>query len=209
MSDPERLIEKATDLRARLLTAGLDEAPPPELLAKTLAVVGAAAPVAAGAALAGKAASAALAGKAASGGVLSAALIGALAGVLTVGGYEAASARRAPPAPSATVAAAQPPSLPAPTAAPPAPPPAPVAAEPAAAPSAAPTASALPRAAPLVREIELLDEARAALDRGDRAGALAALDRYAREAPRGQMAREAAVLRARVSAKPDPEKTIP
>jgi hypothetical protein len=48
----------------------------------------------------------------------------------------------------------------------------------------------------LAAETALLDEARAALRGGDRAGTLDALDRYERTYPRGQLAREAALIRA-------------
>ncbi len=47
----------------------------------------------------------------------------------------------------------------------------------------------------LAAELALLDEARSALREGDRAAARALLDRYAREIPRGQLGREAALLR--------------
>lgn len=47
----------------------------------------------------------------------------------------------------------------------------------------------------LPREVELLDDARGALQRGSATEALSALDRYAREFPRGRLSTEALVLR--------------
>jgi hypothetical protein len=52
------------------------------------------------------------------------------------------------------------------------------------------------RASALASEVALLDEARRALQSGDAAGALAILDRYERSFAGGQLAREAAQLRA-------------
>jgi hypothetical protein len=60
--------------------------------------------------------------------------------------------------------------------------------------------AASPARPALSTEIELIDEARRALDEGDPQRARSLLDRYAREAPRGQLAREAARLRAEANA---------
>ncbi len=57
-------------------------------------------------------------------------------------------------------------------------------------------------AAPLREEIVLLDEARAALARGNAAGARSALERYRSSFPRGALLREARVLWARAGAGP-------
>lgn len=59
----------------------------------------------------------------------------------------------------------------------------------------APPASSSPAIPALAPELALLDEARTALRRQDATAALGALDRYAREFPRGQMSAEAMVLR--------------
>jgi TolA-binding protein len=73
------------------------------------------------------------------------------------------------------------------------------------APSIAPKIVSAPRSAPpsapstespLARELESLDRARSALNRGDAAGALADIDRYERAFPRGSLRNEAQVLRA-------------
>lgn len=78
------------------------------------------------------------------------------------------------------------------------------AAAPAAQPAEAPVVSpathrrstgADPAAVPLSRELASIDAARAALARGDAAGAMARLDRYARAYPRGRLDLEAEVLR--------------
>ena len=61
----------------------------------------------------------------------------------------------------------------------------------------------------LAAELALLDEARAALRAGDPARALSLLDRYGREIPRGQLTREAAMLRAEARAAVDAGRTIP
>jgi len=215
MSDPERLLDKATGVEARLLSAGLDEPMPAGLAERTLGAVAAAgaAAVATGAAAkvgAGAAASAKVAG---GGGLLGAIGIGALAGVLAVGGYQLATSGGSTPSPSgiASVSAAIPrPAVPAQQPAgrsePPAPAPVPTASA-----AASPASSARPST--LAAELALLDEARRALRAGDPARARRELDRYAREIPRGQLGREAAMLRAEVDAAAagalDAGKTIP
>src|SRR5262245_59748917 len=84
MSDPDPLLENARPLERLLLDSASEDAPPPELLGRTLAKVGLAG---AGAAIASASATAASAAvpAATGGGLLGAIGIGALAGLLTVG----------------------------------------------------------------------------------------------------------------------------
>jgi hypothetical protein len=208
MSDPRRLLDQASDAEARLLSSALDEPPPPHLLDRTLDAVtaataaGAVTVTAAAAAKAGAGAGVVAGGGAAGGGILAAIGIGALAGLLAVGAYQVATSpgeavAPAPP-PPALVRAADPPA-PRPERAAEPPLPAPTA-------SAAPSASAAPAASgvsALATELGLLDEARAALAAGDAARARALLDRHAREIPRPQLTREAALLRAEARAAAD------
>lgn len=63
------------------------------------------------------------------------------------------------------------------------------------APSAKEEAPAAEKPDTLPREVELLDDARGALQRGAASDALTALDRYSREFPRGRLSTEALVLR--------------
>lgn len=216
MSDPERLLDSASPVEARLLSAALDEPPPPELLERTLDAVAAAGTAGAITAVGAAAKAGTAAGAhAASGGILGAAGIGALAGLLAVGAFEVAAITRAPrpaavavaPAPASTLA---PRSAPEPAAEratghePPSPPELPASTRI----EIEPTASARPTS--LRAELELIDEARSALRAGDPARARAVLNRYAREIPRGQLAPEAAMLRAQVDAQLDEvRKTIP
>jgi uncharacterized protein HemY len=65
--------------------------------------------------------------------------------------------------------------------------------------SPAPASASPARPVTLAAELELLDGARSAQRAGDRARARALLDRYAREIPRPQLAREAAMLRAELA----------
>ena len=219
MKDPERLVDRAGSLDARLLSA-LDEPAPPELLARTLASLSVAS--VAPAALAPSGAKV-VAAKVAGGGILSAIGIGALAGVVTVAlsqwaplsgalsqqapqsgalAHQATSTRNvdvaAGPllAPPAVMASSAPAVTSAPVVAPPSSAEAPAGSARAPAPSASPS---MRSPATLATEIALLDEARRALDGGDPARAQALMDRYAREAPHGQLAREAALLRAEVA----------
>ena len=210
MNDPKRLVDRAGSLDARLLSA-LDEPAPPELLARTLASLSVAS--VAPAALAPSGAKV-VAAKVAGGGILSAIGIGALAGVVTVGAlslrapqsgalaHQATSTRNvdgaAGPllAPPAVMASSAPAVTSAPVVAPPSSAEAPAGSARAPAPSASPS---MRSPATLATEIALLDEARRALDGGDPARAQALMDRYAREAPHGQLAREAALLRAEVA----------
>jgi len=224
MSDPDPILAKARPLEALLLDSARDDAPPPELLGRTLVRMGVASAAAVATSAAATTASAAAttasvavtaasaaAPVAAGGGLLGAIGIGALIGLLTVGFVDQVIAPTAPPerAPVAAAAPAAPrPVLTVVEVAPaPAPPPAltpatdsPQASSPPRAPSAAAASAARTGAATLPAEIALLDAARSALAAGDRARALAALDRHAREFPAGQLANEAAVLRAEASA---------
>ena len=198
MSDPERLLDQGSSPEARLLASAVDEPPPPDLLGRTLDRIAMAAPPAA---VVG-----AVAGTAArSGGLLVAAGIGAALGLLVVGGLELASRRAAPPEARPLTMSTMAPIVHAP---PPASPPTPLS------PSARTTsetvpAPSAPRPLTLAAELSLLDEARTALRAGDPVGARAWLDRYAREIPRGQLAREAALLRAEVEATIDAGATDP
>jgi hypothetical protein len=217
MSDPERLLDHATAAEARLLSAARDEPLPEGLAKRTLAAVSAAGAVTAAAAAADASwkASAAVTAKAAGGGILSAIGIGATLGLLTVGAYQVAvtmGPRAGPnPAPPSVAPVRMEPQAASNSAAPSA---APVRMEPQAAsnssaPSAAPSSSAGARPSQLAAELALLDEARSALRAGDAARARRELDRYAREIPHGQLAREAAMLRAEVDAALDAGATIP
>lgn len=219
MSDPERLLDGANEASQRLLRAGLDEPPPAELLERTLeavAVATAGAGAAAVTAAATTKAGAVVGASTASGSLLGAIGIGALAGLLTVGAYEVAASRSAPPLRRDTPALLSAP-MPAASTAAPAPIPAPSARAAREADPPAASARAIDpesgRASTLATELSLLDEARAALRAGDRARARAVLDRYAREIPRGQLGREAAMLRAEVdqagASAPDAGATIP
>ena len=200
MSEPRRLLDDPGSPEARLLASALEDPPPPDLLARALGAAGAAA-VGARVAASPTPTSAAAAAK----GIWGAVGIGALAGVLTVGAVELASGRSTPPrvpaAASASVVTSASPVRPgAPTA------PADTAEKASAGPTRAgrrAEASSSPssaRPSSLAAELALLDEVRVTLHGGDPARARALLDRYAREIPRGQMAREAGLLRAEVDA---------
>jgi hypothetical protein len=209
MNDPERLLERPGSLDARLLSA-IDEPAPSNLLARTLAGVGAAAVVPA--TLASSAASSGakvVAAKVAMGGVFSAVATGVVAGAVMVGVVlsRGESGPRAVARPSPSSVVVPPPVVvtvtplamngvsPSSTAEAPAP----RSDEPTArAPAPSSASPKVPRAS-LATEIALLDEARKALDGGDAAGAKLVMDRYAREAPHGQLAREAALLRAEIA----------
>jgi hypothetical protein len=198
MSDPERLLDHGSDLEARLLASAIDEPPPPDLLGRTLGAV-LAVPAVPGPADAAAAAKAGAAAHAAGGGILGAIGIGALAGLLTVGGFELLSSRGEPRPASSSASAL--PSIggpPEPPAAAPSSPPSAEATAPGA-PSAVPAASGA-RPSTLAAELALLDVARRALGAGDPARARDLLDRYGREIPRGQLGREAALLRGEVEA---------
>ncbi|APR75246.1 Hypothetical protein A7982_00592 [Minicystis rosea] len=225
MSDPERLIDQAGNIEARLLSSALDEPLPAGLLDRTLQAVAVAQGAAAAASASAQAGTSTANGvafqggavasaKVAGGGILGAIGIGALAGVITIGAYEITTASRRDTAPiTAPVIAPSASALPeVPSLAAPRPPEAP--------PEVAPAASAVstgvvpapaprPAASSLLVEIALLDEARAALRGGDAARALSLLDRYAREIPRGQLSREAAMLRVEATAAVDAGRTIP
>jgi hypothetical protein len=189
MSDPERLLDRGSAAEARLLASALDEPPPPDLLGRTLDLVAKAAP-------ATVAAGAAAGGSAKAGGLLGAIGIGATLGLLVVSAFELASFRAEPHPPQPVHA---PTFAPSPIAPPPAVPSITTAKAAATSSAAAPAPSA-PRPLTLAAELALLDEARSALREGDRATARALLDRYARDIPRGQLGREAALLRDKIEA---------
>jgi hypothetical protein len=140
---------------------------------------------------------------AAGGGLLSAIGIGALAGLLTVGiAHQVLPPVAAPQEAPAVVVLSAPDDARggggqrvAPAPEPPPDPPRP-ALVPRALSAAVPSAPRVGRSAPLATELALIDEARGALASGDRARALASLDRYARQFPAGQLAHEASVIRA-------------
>jgi hypothetical protein len=210
MRDPRRLLDDPESAEARLLSSAFDEPPPRDLLARTLEAAGAAATGTALAASGGAAkAGAAAAAKAAGSGILGAVGVGALAGLITVGAVELATNRVEPPVVRAVASA---PAAPARALATPA---ASVAQTASATPSqeAHPpyvaTAPLGPPPSTLAAELSLLDEARAALREGQPARARAVLDRYEREIPRGQMAREAALLRAEVDAAREEKRVAP
>jgi hypothetical protein len=211
MRDPRRLLDDPESAEARLLSSAFDEPPPRDLLARTLEAAGAAATGTALAASGGAAkAGAAAAAKAAGSGILGAVGVGALAGLITVGAVGLATNRVEPPPVVRAVASA--PAAPARALATPT---ASVAQTASATPSqeAHPpyvaTAPLGPPPSTLAAELSLLDEARAALREGQPARARAVLDRYEREIPRGQMAREAALLRAEVDAAREEKRVAP
>jgi hypothetical protein len=204
MSDPKRLLDGATGFEAWVLLSAPDDPPPSDLLARTVDAVVAATPAAAVFATAGATASAVKATgvMAASSGLFGAAAIGAIAGVVVVGGFEYTATLRAPP-PHVGSSAARLPTSAAPVAA--------LAVEPTSfAPTATksverPAAPVSPASAPrsttrhassLAGELALLDQAKAALRRRDPSRALALLARYSHEFPGGQLADDAALLRA-------------
>jgi hypothetical protein len=215
MKDPNRLLEQAGSLDAHLLAA-LDEPAPPDLLAHTLATVGAASvmPTALSTAAPGATAGASAA-KVAGVGLLGATGVSALAGLITVGALKVMLAHERSPrdtrpltsppaasvqAPPPITAASAPVIAPSPSVDTPAPSAgvrfvARTEENAAPAPSASAPAAKTPHAT-LAAEIALIDEARRALQGGDAARAKALMDRYAREIRRGQLAREAALLRA-------------
>ena len=222
MSDPARLID-GTGLDARLLASVIDEPPPPDLLARTLTAVGVAAVPAAPGPPAAPAAAKVASARVAGGGLLGPIGLGVLAGLLTVGAADRAmslhdrpAGERSPAAERFTAGAASGPDVVVPaapaavTSSPTPPPPATVDApastraepggawRPVSPPSSSTPAATGPRVT-LATEIALLDEARSALAAGEPARARALMDRYAREIPRGQLAREAALLRAQAT----------
>lgn len=206
MSDPEPLRTNARPLEAYLLDAARDDAPPPELLGRTLVKVGVAGAGAAAASAASTTASAAGAG----GGLLSAIGIGTLAGLLAVGvlhqvlppaepapGAQMVESSVRPIVPGTAERAGVPPAPTAMEAVPGSSSPAATLSRP-----ASPPARVRTGASALAAELALIDGARSALASGDRARALVILDRYAREFPSGQLAPEAAAVRAEAAAGP-------
>jgi hypothetical protein len=188
MTDPSRLLDgDATETERVLLEAGRCEQPGSDGVRKAATALGVAAVISTGA-------SVATAGKAGTIALLQWVAI-ALAGGsgVVLGALWLGRSPTSAPEPSADPPAAVVPVPPAKAAVPPAP--------------IAPSASAAPmRYPPPVRppapvvvslkdETALLDVARRALASGNPPGALAALDRYAREHPRGMLSEEATLLR--------------
>ena len=206
MSEPTRLLDKPeSELERALLDAGRSYTAGGSTRAKTMLALG----------LTAMAPSVAPAASATGDSLIKAALAKVAVGVLVVGAvgipvwrYLDHNPSRAPVAHAATAAPALPAAPPAPESAP-----APVASaeiaatesprveatEPAPSPvvrSSTPRAeSKATSAPPLTAELAALDTARTALGHSDPAGALAALDSYAREFPRGRLKIEAEVLR--------------
>jgi hypothetical protein len=183
MKDLKPLLrEGASDFERQLLSAAMRERPSTQLRSGMRRTLGLTGPIAWAGSV--KAMLATVAGK----GAVGVAVLGlAAAGVV---GLRAQQGE--PPGPRATSASE------APSAAPPAAIPAALPAEPAvvpAEPAAAEAAAAEPSNGELREEIQLLDEARSALQRGSGAAALEQLDRYRRRFPSGVLRREASLLR--------------
>ncbi len=180
MKDLKPLLrEGASDFERQLLSAALRERPSPQLRSRMRRTLGLTGPIAWAGSV--KAMLATVAGK----GAVGVAVLGlAAAGVIGLRAQQGD-----PPGPRATSASE------APSAAPPAPIPS---AEPAVAP--AEPAAAQPSNGELREEIQLLDEARSALQRGSGAAALEPLDRYRQRFPSGVLRREASLLRQQAAA---------
>jgi hypothetical protein len=185
MKDLKPLLrEGASDFERQLLSAAMRERPSPQLRSRMRRTLGLTGPIAWAGSV--KAMLATVAGK----GVIGVAVVGlAAAGVVAL---RADPGERSAPR---TDVAREAPSA-APQAAPMLVPPTPAAepAEPAAAPAvAAPSGE-------LREEIQLLDEARSALQRGSSSTALEQLDRYRQRFPSGVLRREASLLRQQAAA---------
>jgi hypothetical protein len=212
MNDPVRLCDGDDDAAKRMMLAMRDERSPAGAAQRALVALGAVgASVTAGGAAAGAGVGA---GKSAWLVLIKWLGGGAALGLAVGGGASLISPPKAPPGQSPAVVTTEPLETPAKieaqatrepeqpeTQTPPAStartaPIAPVDPPPGLDPGAAPTASfAAPQADTLAREVELLDQARQALGRGDGTLALGTLDRFAREFPRGRLSAEAFVVR--------------
>jgi hypothetical protein len=180
-----QLREGASDFERQLLSAAMRERPSPQLRSRMRRTLGLTGPIAWAGSV--KAMLASVAGKS----VVGVAVVGlAAAGVVGVRAQQAERAAVEAPsaAPAAPPSAAVPPS---PVALPAAPPVEPATAEPTVTDSSN---------GELREEIQLLDEARTALQRGSSAAALEPLDRYRQRFPRGVLRREAALLRQQAAA---------
>ena len=193
MKDLKPLLrEGASDFERQLLSAAMRERPSPQLHSRMRRTLGLTGPIAWAGSV--KAMLATVAGK----GMVGVAVVGlAAAGVVGLRAQQS-SAPRASVAVEAPRAA---PAATAPTAALPAvmPPPAAVALP--AEPAAQPPASADSSSGELREEIQLLDEARGALQRGASSTALERLDRYRQRFPSGVLRREASLLRQQAAAR--------
>jgi hypothetical protein len=208
MTDPERILDRPpSELAARLLRAGSDEAPSPRSLQRTLSALGV------GATALGAAGSAGALAAAKTASTLSLVVLSKWAGFGVLGGVVVAAAAHglnpparqvAPGAPSAVLTSAtaaphSPVAREAPRAtdvalaiAEPAPPPA--------TPRSAPPALTEPELeAPLAAEVAFVDRGRAAFQRGELTSALAALAGYEREFPEPRLLPEVLYLRMEAS----------
>lgn len=189
MKDLKPLLrEGASDFERQLLSAAMRERPSPQLRSRMRRTLGLTGPIAWAGSV--KAMLATVAGK----GAVGVAVVG-----LAAAGVVGLRAQQGDPSPRAPVASE------APSAAPTAPAPAavPSPAEPAVAPAeSAPAQPAVtePSSGELREEIQLLDEARSALQRGSGAAALEQLDRYRQRFPSGVLRHEASLLRQQAAA---------
>ncbi len=203
MSDPERLIDTRDGLARSLLAAGREDAPGSASMQRALATVSVAA---AATAVSGTGSAAATA---TTGFWLKWLGIGATGGMLTMGAVQAVrpivsqpevpvatSAPRAVTPSRQSARTAQVPSDPEPVvvAVPPKEPTTPSSRASASAPNGQPTRGAAGPTS-LSQELARIDAARGRLSAGDPAGALAVLDRYARDYPRGRFGQEALLVR--------------
>jgi hypothetical protein len=203
MEDPVRFSEGDDDAAKRLMLSMRDEKPPEGAATRALLALGVtgAAVVTTGSALgaaspAGKSL-AWLAAKWLGTGAVVGLAVGGGATLLSTPG---APRQESPPAITAPIEREAPASAPAPRPAPAAAEPEPEEEKPAPRASNAKSVATDPvetlvAADTLPREIELLDEARAALRSGAPQRALSSLDRYAKEFPRGRLSTEALVVR--------------
>jgi hypothetical protein len=203
MNDPERLLRSsAGGLPARLVRAGAAEAPSKRSIERTLAALGAAATTLGTTGAAG-ALGAASAGKVAT----TLTLVGLVkwAGVGLASGVVVSLATHVvgtDPAPRALItetrarveAPTQPAASPTTEAVPPVSEPVASTEPPRHVATAAPVPSE-PVAAPLAAEVRLVDQGRAAFQRGDANGALAVLERYETECPERRLLQEVLYLR--------------
>jgi len=196
MKDLKPLLrEGASDFERQLLSAAMRERPSPQLHSRMRRTLGLTGPIAWAGSV--KAMLATVAGKGAVGvAVVALAAAGVVGLRAQQGERSAATASVAVEAPSSVPAAALPsapdPSAPMPTAVPSS---LAVAAQSAPAAPAAEPAAADPNNGELREEIQLLDQARSALQRGSGAAALEQLDRYRQRFPSGVLRREASQLR--------------
>lgn len=194
MKDLKPLLrEGASDFERQLLSGAMRERPSPQLRSRMRRTLGLTGPIAWAGSV--KAMLATVAGK----GVVSVAIVGlAAAGVVGLRAQHSTPSQSELSVPRASIAVEAPvPAAEVPAAAPAAPTPA------APVPAAAPSAAVDPAEADngeLRAEIQLLDEARTALQHGSSAAALERLEHYRQRFPSGVLGREAAQLRQQASA---------